>query len=226
MKHVLALCLLGASAAAAQAGTITATTDRAAFEAQFAGVTVEDFGPQAAFPIASGILNSATDETTANGVAIRPGDIVDGVTFSTPVGTGLFFNIDAGGGFTGGFLDGLGSANENLTIAFDVPQSAFGFSTNSGLMRTFDLAIGFAGGGTFTGSYRTPGAGALVFFGFTSDAKDISSVVIDGTSGFNFAIDDFTFPAVAPPATPIPLPAGLPLLLAGLGTLALMRRRR
>ena len=44
-----------------------------------------------------------------------PGDIAAGVTYSTPVGDSFFFNIDAGGGFVGGFLDGFyGDAMANL----------------------------------------------------------------------------------------------------------------
>jgi len=44
--------------------------------------------------------------------------------------------------------------------------------------------------------------------------------LVPGTS--NVSIDDITYDAV----TDVPLPAGLPLLLAGLGTLAALRRRK
>ncbi|MEM6372914.1 MAG: VPLPA-CTERM sorting domain-containing protein, partial [Pseudomonadota bacterium] len=48
-----------------------------------------------------------------------------------------------------------------------------------------------------------------------------------GFSGNDFAVDDITFTGPAPTSmTPVPLPAGLPLLLAGLGGLALLRRRQ
>lgn len=44
----------------------------------------------------------------------------------------------------------------------------------------------------------------------------------DATLGRGFVLDG----ELSPPPAPIPLPAGLPLMLAGLGALALVRRRR
>ncbi|MFL4470243.1 VPLPA-CTERM sorting domain-containing protein [Tateyamaria armeniaca] len=209
----------------AQAGTITGYTDLTSFATDFSSAVTEDFGPSSAFPISTGVLNSATSLATSSGGPINPGDIVDGVTFSTPVGTGNFFNIDGGGGFNGGFLDSLGTSDpRDLTVTFDVAQTAFGFVTNT-LMSAFDITINFVSGPSVTQSL-TATSGGLEFFGFASSATDITSVVIDGTGSgaFNFALDDFTF--TNQPVAPVPLPASLPLLLAGFGAIALTRRRQ
>ena len=92
--YCLTLVAIVALAPSASADVITTHTDRATFEAA-AGVplTVEDFTDTAHFPITSGVLNSLTTDA-----GLQPGDIEEGVTYSTPVGQGNFFNIDAGGG--------------------------------------------------------------------------------------------------------------------------------
>ncbi|WP_299723791.1 VPLPA-CTERM sorting domain-containing protein [uncultured Tateyamaria sp.] len=208
----------------AHAGTITGYTDQTAFATDFSSAVTEDFGASALFPISTGVLNASTSISTPRG-PISPGDIVDGVTFSTPIGAGNFFNIDSGGGFNGGFLDSIGTtAPRDLTVTFDVAQTAFGFVTNM-LMPSFDITINFVSGPSVTQSLSVASNG-LEFFGFASSATDITSVVIDGTgsSTFNFALDDFTFSDQ--PVAPVPLPASLPLLLAGFGAIGLMRRRQ
>ncbi|MEL7166576.1 MAG: VPLPA-CTERM sorting domain-containing protein [Pseudomonadota bacterium] len=219
LAFVAAIC----AGTVAHAGTLTTYTDQSSFQSDFASAVTEDFGPRSAFPISTGVLNASTSLSTSSGGPINPGDIVAGVTFSTPVGAGNFFNIDGGGGFNGGFLDSLGP-DRDLTVTFDAAQSAFGFVTNN-LMPAFDITISFVSDPSVTQSLTTS-SGALQFFGFASSAADIASVVINGTAGsFNFALDDFTFTdQVSTPA--VPLPASLPFLLAGLGAIGLMRRRK
>ncbi len=227
MKEVaLATALALALPSAAVAGTITTFSDLAAFTAAVGPTVVEDFGTTSAFPITTGVLNSATSLATAFGGPINAGDIVDGVTFSTEIGTGFFFNIDAGGGFTGGFLDRLSSGGvAPLDITFDVAQGAFGFLANS-LMNLFDVTIRFSGGGS---DVLTGGALSTNpwFFGYASDRQDIVGVSILARGGrFAFAIDDFRFTTQPGTLSPVPLPAGGVLLLAALGGLAAARRRR
>lgn len=215
-KFLSAAACLAVSVSAASAGTITSFTDRSAFESGYSSVVVEDFGDTYHFPISSGVLNSSTNEA-----GIVPGQIVDGVTFSTEVGSGNFFNIDCCFGGNGTpFLDSVVGDN-NLTVTFDTAQSGFGFDTYSAFMSEFDLTINFEGGSSVTESYA-PGTG---FSGFSSDSNDIYSIVIDGTSsGFPFAIDNFTFTDTAISA--VPLPATLPMLLAGVMGFGVMSRRR
>src|SRR5450759_1202603 len=90
----VAAFVAGTSMSAVAHASIIVFSDRTSFTTATGATTVEDFGTVVVIPISSGILNSATDPT-----------ILPGVTYSTPVRTGLFFNIDAGGGYTGGLLD-------------------------------------------------------------------------------------------------------------------------
>lgn len=111
----------------AYAGPITTYNNLTSFNTAVGAlsITVEDFTSTAHFPINSGVLNSATNEA-----GITPGTIKSGVTYLTPLpGSGIFFNIDAGGGFDGGFLDTL-DRNRVLTITFDNDIQYFGFDTN------------------------------------------------------------------------------------------------
>lgn len=45
-------------------------------------------------------------------------------------------------------------------------------------------------------------------------------------SGNDFAVDDLSFVASSAPPAPVPIPAGLPLLISGLGAFGLLRRWR
>jgi hypothetical protein len=220
-----AACVAATFATAAASAAITTYNDRATFTAATGALNVETFGPQPAFPIPSGILNSSTGGCCAFG-PITPGLILPGVTYSTPVGSGLFFNIDADGGFDGGFLDGLFN-NGILTISFDSAQSAFGFDTNY-LMPVFDLAIFDTNGQIYSNSFQIDPANGLglSFFGFESSAANIVKITIDGTAGsdIDFAIDNFTFKSSG--AGPIPEPSSWAMLLTGFGALGIALRRR
>lgn len=205
----------------AQAGTITTFSDLGAFEAAVGAtpMTLETFTDSARFPITTGVLNSSTSLWVSNGPAITPGTIQPGVTYSTPVGSDNFFNIDCCNGLRGPFLDTV-TGNGPLTVAFDHNTWAFGFNSgyfNNGLGVTINFASGPAYSNTFS-------VGGDAFYGFMSDAADIQSVVIGGsTNGFTFAIDDFRFTTAAPP---IPEPDTYAMLLAGLGLLGFAARRK
>jgi hypothetical protein len=227
IKQAVIALLATVPASLASAGTITAYTDLTAFAAAVGPTVVEDFGARRAVSIPTGVLNSDTNLPTI----IVPGDIVDGVTFSTPIDIGTF-NIDNGAGFTGSFLDRL-SSRAPLTIAFDVAQGAFGFVTNN-LMSPFNIEILFSDGGS-TMLSETPVGPSMSFFGYASSEQDIVGAVIvnTGLSNFAFAIDDFRFTTQSgggdggvtdPP--PIPLPATALMLIAGLAGLGAIRARR
>lgn len=222
--HMPVVCAVGVVCAAAvvpaQADIITTYFDRAHFMSS-AGVplTVEDFTDTSHFPITTGVLNS---ETNLPNIGIFPGTIQPGVTYSTPIGSGNFFNIDAGGGYTGGFLDGFNPSDRECTIDFHLDDPgiartifAFGFDIGSLSSTDFDVFIYFEDSPMQHFNFDYPDQ--LQFFGFISDAKDISSVVIGNNGGFfGFDFDNFTYDQV-------PAPGTLTLLaLAGLGA----RRRR
>ncbi len=201
--------------------------DRTVFDAAVGSTTLEDFTDNFHFPISTGILNSATNLVVTFGSPILPGDIQPGVTYSMPIGTGQFFNIDAFGGFVGGFLDGLKDPEfDPVTIAFDNPVAAFGFDMNQLMGGSFDITIQFTSGPDFVGNFPVTQNLSLEFFGFQSEQIDIETVIIqgDGTGGFDYAFDNFAFGGkgceivVGGEFSPIDSTA---LLLAGLQTSAI-----
>ncbi len=170
--------------------------DRTAFDAAVGSTTLEDFTDNFHFPISTGILNSATNLVVAFGSPILPGDIEPGVTYSMPIGTGNFFNIDFGGNFVGGFLDGLTNPEfDPVTIAFDNPVAAFGFDMNQLMGGSFDITIQFTSAPDFVGNFPVTQSSSLEFVGFQSEQIDIETVIIqgDGTAGFDYAFDNFAF---------------------------------
>ena len=218
----IAVLFVSSWACVAHAGTMTEYTDRPTFDLAVGPTTVEDFLPEAHFPIPSGILNDQTNEA-----GIVPGDIVSGVTFSTPIGSGNFFNIDAGGGFTGGMLDRIGSL-EDLTITFDQPHSAFGFDTNSLMGSEFSWEIHFAGGGSAIGTSAVADSEAMQFYGFQSSETDIVMITIRGNSPtFAFIIDNFSFDTGVgiPVSEPIPTLSNIALVLMAIFLLGLGFRK-
>lgn len=227
MRTASFLIILALSASVAQAGTITKYSDFKNFDRATGSLTVEDFGPTSHYPITSGVLDRNTTDA-----GIPAGLIEPGVTFSTQIGRWNFFNIDSGAYYTGGFLDSKANStvpNQILSVAFDTGRSAFGFVTGTH-MSAFDITVDFSDGSSFNSSYAHSSLYAdrskFYYYGFTSNALDISSVTIDGTAGgyFDFSLDDFAF-TDQPPA-PVPLPAALPMLLVALGGLGFASRRR
>lgn len=183
-----------------------------------ATVTVEDFTSTFHFPISTGILNS---DTNLPGIGIVPGTIQPGVTYSTTIGTSNFFNIDAGGGFSGGFLDTVTGVGP-LTITFNGTVTAFGFDTNTLMGSSFTITINFTSGAPYTNSFGITSS-LPVFYGFGSNFDNITSVILLGqSSSFTFAIDNFRFTN----ASVIPEPGVAWLLGAGCVGMAVLRLRR
>ena len=227
---ILMVVVLAAAVGEAKADAITTYSDRTAFDSAVGSpLTVETFTSSYHYPISTGVLNSSTNLIVANGSPILPGDIQPGVTYSTAIGQSFFFNIDEGGGFDGGFLDGFNQTFPNvLTTTFDAPVTAFGFDTDELMGSSFSIAIQFLNGPNYTNSFTVPASEGLSFYGFQSSAQDITSAQILGVGGanFSFALDNFTF---SQPAVATPEPASLTLLASGFfaaGGFGLYRRRR
>jgi hypothetical protein len=139
------------------------------------------------------------------------------------VGQGNYFNIDAGGGFVGGFLDGFSPSDRDLTITYSPLISAFGFDTNS-LMPDFDITINFLSGPSYTGNFT--GITGSQFFGFQSNAADIQSVLISGNNSFfGFAIDNHSFGGNAAVATSVPEPFTVLGTIFGAGYGVVLKRK-
>ena len=205
----------------AAAGTITQSDRASVVAALGGGAVVEDFSSDFHFPISTGVLNAATDLVMANGAPITPGMILAGVTYSTPVGSGNFFNIDGLSSFySGGFLDSL-NANTVLTATFDAAQTSFGFDTNKKMGGFFNITINFANGTPYTAKVTVPNSNTLSGFGFTSSGADIISATLTAAPGSGFALDSFTYG----PGVPLPEPGSLALLAGFLGAGLLVRRK-
>jgi hypothetical protein len=208
-------------------------TDRPTFDAAVNSNVLEDFTPNEYFPITSGVLNSMTNQPD---IGLTPGTILPGVTYSYPVNNPKEnqFNIDGGGGFTGGFLDSiafLDNSSAPLTVTFDKPTVGFGFDTNSLMGSSFTVMFHLADGSTPMETFNVAPTGTLQFFGF-SDTVGIDSAAIAGNNvgndnGFSFALDNFAFnsnPAAVPEASTT-VSLGL-LLCLGMGGVVWNARRR
>lgn len=122
----------------------------------------------------------------------------------------------------------IGGSNPIDNFALELPDSGGAIAT-----LTFSSAITYFGfyyidaaspmlDGTSFASTGASGDTAL-FGGFTFDvAENKTSITISSVSGDGrWGLDNLTWGYAAP----VPLPAGLPLLLAGVGALGVLRRR-
>ncbi|SNR39879.1 VPLPA-CTERM sorting domain-containing protein [Puniceibacterium sediminis] len=109
-------------------------------------------------------------------------------------------------------FDGDGPA---ITFTFDTALTAFGFDfSDSDSTDTYEITLG---GETFL--LDNASSTFIGFFGFVSDVAISSFVLTQATTGGiteTFALDNIV--------APIPLPASIVLLLAGLGGLGSLRR--
>jgi hypothetical protein len=194
-----------------------------------APLTVEDFTNSFHYPIGYTLnTNTSYSSWDMSGNPIHPGDIQPGVTYTAvkPDHINSAYDrmgIRTGGGYSGGYLQGVRSTP--LTITFDHATSAFGFFSNTDY-GSLDVRINFTSGQSYDASldqfvmYQG-------FFGFVSDSADIASVVLSPPNQrgeiYHVSLDNFTFANVA--AVPEPGSALL-AVCGGLGVIGFRAARR
>lgn len=230
---VSALCITSVSAHAATLSDLVGGATLTEGDVTFSGFAFTDNVPSPAFagdfvadPNGIEVTTSSTASTTTLSFNLDPGASISG--FDTASGLAhLFsffvdFNVAVSGGSTrtltdvtlgGGDLFATGDAFSEV-IFVDV------INTPSVELEIFE--------DTRTGSSQTSetamlgGLSSLDLFGTVE-----GNTFVDGaTAGLSTFSLTFDLAGTAPPPSPIPLPAGLPLLLAGLGGLALLRSRK
>lgn len=116
--------------------------------------------------------------------------------------------------------------NPTASIFFNEASSdaTFALLSNNGSATFTSLLKGLVVE-TFTASIAFPeqtGPDGDNIFGFTGSVFDEIRIVSSGSTGYS--LDNLAFNAAD--VAPVPLPAGLPMLLAGLGAFGLVRRKR
>ena len=204
--RILAICAaVAATTLAAEAATISGTGD-AGTDPLFADATFVGF---------EGTATGSYNQLTFGNLTI------DGI--------GGPFRIDGSyaGSFNGRgsvYLDNNAGTTTSLRFTFATEVSAFAFnfgaSDDSWTVTAFD-AIGNVIETAAAPIVNASNAGDYIGI----SAAGIASFTLTTTSVYDYVfVDDIVFNSGAAVA-PVPLPAGLPLLLAGLGGLALTRRR-
>lgn len=213
----------------AHAATVT-YTDRNSFAAQLLTSDTDTFsGSVYTSGDSPGGPPNARSYTNAGMSAVRGETDFTATYFSSnyvfgPFGTGsnTYYCAGCNGSFTLGFTTtslgtNLGVGGVGLDILFNNTfkenrYSAF-VTFGDGSMQTYALPAGKS------------------FFGIASDllvsSINFTSSPTGGSRGACcFIIDNLTIGAAAPILAPIPIPAGLPLVLSGVGLLGLVGRRR
>ncbi|MEM9839278.1 MAG: VPLPA-CTERM sorting domain-containing protein [Pseudomonadota bacterium] len=120
----------------------------------------------------------------------------------------------------------------DFTVTFDVPVSSLLFiAQNDNFANVTGINLGITaadfGGATMqTGtSYNIDNVsfGSYVLFVFDAPVTSVTNMFVGVSDGFDMAF--FANP-LAEPASPVPVPGALPLMLAGIGGLAGLRRRK
>ena len=201
------------------AGPVNVVTSRDAFEAAVGAGAVEDFTiSEGTAAILTGPLNASSSYPALfHFGSVRPGDIIEGVTFSNPGATepitgeySATFVVDHGGvaQFNESFLATYTRERpgpQPILIDFDRPVLGFGFVTDHVYTGdAFNVSVRYSDGAESTQTLANPRAdGDNGFYGFVSDDADIVGASFLGTSverGPSFAMDDFTLVVPLPPA--------------------------
>jgi hypothetical protein len=168
----------------------------------------------------AGSLNTVDFESSAPAnLSISGGSI----TNNSGCGALCGFNTTAGGGF---FVSVFGGS---VTFNFTNPVDAFGFYVN-GLQTNLvpQQTIVYTNGASVSQTINMPSAinGGGAFIGFIDYGQLISSVSFNATNDI-LAFDDLRFGrSEHNPTSPVPEPETYAMMLAGLGLLGTIARRR
>lgn len=204
--------------------------DRAAFTAALVSSTTIDFEG----------LADPTDGYTFYGETLVVGDAA--FTESSPLypggPNGNLLVMEAG--YSAGFYEtgGISSTylNQNtgngapVEISFADPIYALGFDFGTlwdagAGSQAVELMLSDGTVLSLTAPYLAFSSTPMSFFGFATDAGISSITLYDANQ--NLALDDLVYSTEpVAPAADVPLPGAAPLLLAGLGAVGLLRRRR
>ena len=145
--------------------------------------------------------------------------------FTTTMGPGPFNSLIDGLSYGGGSaINRQVIASDELTVTFDFRITQFGFNFGGNLI--YDVDLSFFDGATFlnTLTIGNPIGDNWGFEGF-EDIAGFDRIVFDRDTNNDGTYGVFDFKYTKAPAV-IPLPAGLPLMLAALGVFAAAARHR
>lgn len=220
----LTVCgLVMALSSAAQATTVV-SVDRASFAAAVDGGTIsgEDFEN-----IAVGTTLTGLDGVS---YSASGGDVVVTDAFLT---TTFPNGIGSTGSIAAGALEPFFLESETATFTFDTAITAFAIDVNT-FADTEGAYIATTNAGDVISSLFEvfPDSVTGQFIGFVADTS-FTSVTIAAITGFSYTLDSLVFGDAAAVVntgdvfgTEVPLPAALPLMIAGLGGLSVISRRR
>jgi len=174
-------------------------------------------------------LDDFEDGSLDGGITASTGSVLSGPVISA---------IDSVDGDDGA-IDGSGSTGASFFTSNGAAGILFTFSNlveSAGVVWTDGLGditfSAFDGDGFLLGSNTYTGIPDASFFGETAEdrffgVKDLTGIgaIFISNSGAGMEVDHIQHGALVP-ATPIPLPAGMPLLLSALGVGLWMRRRQ
>lgn len=174
------------------------------------------FGGAAHAVVVDGTITFASDFDVDSGNDVGPGEDLSFVLNSTASGTGVYSALGAIDLSAFGMTFDTGSSSNGSFFTAVIDGDLTTFTVTETVIAS--AVSGVFGGWQLAGYLSVSGAGVPPL-GSTASFNITASSVVDG------GISSFYIQTPPEDLTPIPLPAGLPLMAGGLGVLILMRRR-